>query len=281
LAPDGFTPPTAAAPATPIVDPSLMAFAGAGPHATILYQGSLEDRAPADGLAAQTPSTYLLGVRRLELLRGPDDPDPAVVFDLGKGYALIDMHERNEVAKVSIPDLPSGTFTHFRVSMTHAEVAVAARLHDVPVVGQVDTTLGILYGFAEVHVEPGLKLSHGAALVTASLFGQDVTVPTTWTGYPLPEPGPGAWTEVAGGQTVATWPLDPPLQATVVVPSDVTFEATFFIADGFRWQDAAGEGHGDGVWDVRYGTPPSIETVVRFGANDLEYGCTGGLELPN
>ena len=107
-----------------------------GPTLTIRVAGALEDRSSDDGLAGQTPSVWTYGLQRFELLRTPDDPNPAVIFDYAPDFVLVDMLSDNVVAEVPIAQLPAGSFPYFRIVLTHSEVVVATALHQIPKIGR-------------------------------------------------------------------------------------------------------------------------------------------------
>ncbi len=244
-----------------------------GPMLTIVVEGDLDDRSPDDGLAAQTPKVYAYGLQRFELLESKDDPTPDVVFDYAPDFVRVDMLDRNVVAAVPIADLPNGTYPYFRIVLTHLETTVDATLHGVPVVDDLATELGVVYGLSDVD-SGDLDLSQGEGVVSANVLGNPVSFPIQW---PLiaPSPAPNAWAEAVDGEWRVTFAVSPALAPSSSVPTDVTYAITFYVTNSFRWTDQPGTGHADDVWDIDLGTPPTVEPVSRFGANAYEVYLEG------
>ena len=245
-----------------------------GPKVTIVVEGDLEDRSPADGLASQTPSVYRYGLQRLELLRALDDPAPAVIFDYAPDYVVVDMLDRNIVATVPMATLPSGAYPYFRIVLTHMEARVDASLHGVPVVGDLAAPLDLLYALSDLH-NAVYDMDQGDAVVSANFFGTPYSVPTHW-GVPAPNPSPGATAEAVDGEWRVTFPVAPAFVPSPETPVDVTYTVRFFVTEGFRWRDLSTPGYTAGAWDVTVAPAAAFEPVERFGANAYEVD----LELP-
>lgn len=239
-----------------------------GPALTIRVDGAFEDRSPADGLAAQTPTTWIYGLQRLELLRSVDDPHPEVVFDYAPGFVLVDLLANNEVAHVPIACLPTGTFTYFRIVLTHEEIVVASTLHQVPVLVDYATPLDITYALSDVHLN-GHDLKQGDVIVKANIFGTEYAVPSRWD-VPAPSPAPDAWATALNGEWLVTFAIAPSLVPSSTVGVDVTYGIRFYVTNAFRWEDQATTGYTTGVWDISLGPPATFEPVKRLGANGYE-----------
>ncbi len=236
-----------------------------GPVLTVVVEGSLEDRSPNDSLASQTPDPYSYGLRRLELMQGPDDPNPALIFDYGDGDVLVDMRARNDVASVNMVDLPSAAFTHARIALTWVEVEVDATVHDLPVV---DTWTAPLQ-LHQVLSDQGDD-RQGDVTVSGQVGGFPLEVSQHW---PLiySDPGPGMTVESLGGETLLTFTLAQPI-LTSPDAEDTTATMRFFIAESFRWLDAAQPGYAEDQWDVPIVGLP--ELVMQLGANAFEVEVT-------
>ena len=239
-----------------------------GPTLTIRVEGALEDRSPADGLAAQTPTTWVYGLQRLELLRSADDPNPEVIFDYAPSFVLVDLLSTNVVAQVPIADLPTGTFPYFRIVLTHEEVVVASSLHQVPVIGDYATPLDIVYALSNVDSD-GLAMQQGDVTVTANIFGTNYAVPTHWA-VPTTSPAPGAGAAAVDGEWRVTFPVSPSLVSATSPAVDVTYAVRFYVTNAFRWQDQATPGYTTDAWDISLGPPATFEPVLRIGANAYE-----------
>ncbi|PKN56019.1 MAG: hypothetical protein CVU56_18270 [Deltaproteobacteria bacterium HGW-Deltaproteobacteria-14] len=265
---DTVTPADSAAPDTAAGDTAGADTTASGPTLTIRVAGALEDRSSDDGLAGQTPSVWTYGLQRFELLRTPDDPNPAVIFDYAPDFVLVDMLSDNVVAEVPIAQLPAGSFPYFRIVLTHSEVVVAAALHQVPVVVDYSTDLDIIYALSDVK-SGDLDMAQGDALVTADIFGTRYQVPTQWQ-VSAPSPAPNAWAEAVDGEWRVTFKANPALLPGSLANSDVTYGIRFYVTNAFRWRDQAGSGHAAEVWDIDLGPPAAFEPVERFGANAYE-----------
>lgn len=254
--------PGPASPDTPTTD------ANEGPWLTVVVQGTLEDKAPDDGLGEQTPDPYIYGLQSLELLRTPDDPEPFVVFDHSPGFVACDMHGRTEVAKVPVAGFPLETFHYFRFSLTHVEADLDATIHGIPNVGSAATKLHVVYGLSDVSAQ-GLELAQGDTIISGELYG----TPFETTSFVEPvyaEPAPGAWAENKDGKTWITCTANPPLETDPSAPVDMSYATRYYIKDSFRWQDEDKPGYAAGVWDMEVGPPASAEQIIRMGANFYE-----------
>ena len=85
-----------------------------------------------------------------------------------------------------------------------------------------------------------------------------------------PEPGPNGSIESVDGTTFVTFRLPEPLNVAPGSSEDLTYGMRFFIFESFRWQDQDETDYTTDAWDVTIASPPSIEPVLRFGANDIE-----------
>lgn len=247
-----------------------------GPFVSIVIEGVTGDHAPADGLGSQTPTPYAYGLQRLELLRSAADPAPVTIFDYAPGYVAVDMHASNTVARVPIASLPDGTFTHFRIALTHVDMEVGVAFHNVPVVSDATTRMRILYGLAPVDIDVASSPASGSAhlvqgdmRLSGNLFGTPFVV-TQHVESAAPVAGPGVTVSYAGGETHVTFMLAAPLVTSPEVPTDITHICRFFITGSFRWEDTAAPAHAPDVWDVDLaanGHPLTAEPVAQLGAN--------------
>lgn len=239
-----------------------------GPTLTIVVEGNPE---PSGDPAAssQTPSPYFYGLQRLELLRAKDDADPVVIFDYAPADVQVDMHTQNVVAEVPMADLPNDSFTYFRIVLTRLEATVNATLHEVPVVGTLTTPVDLVYALSDTEHD-GKAMAQGDARVTINVAGNAYTVPTHWP-VTYPEPAPGAWAESINGTSRVTFALVPALTVSANSLQDLTYVIRYHVAGGFEWIDADDPASfKPGIWDIELGTPPTAETVVRFGATAYE-----------
>jgi|GEM_PF-3024368 len=253
---------------TVAADTAVVDTGSSGPTLKIRVDGSLDDRSPDDGLAAQTPSVWEYGLQRLELLRSDDDPNPEVIFDYAPGFVTVDMLTDNVVAEVPIASLPSGSFPYFRIVLTHAHVVVDAALHEVPTINDHATELDLVYALSDVDAE-GITMSQGDVTVTADIYGTEYQVPTRWP-VQSPSPAPTAWAEAVDGEWRVTFAVHPSLTPSPQVTTDVTYAIRFYIANAFRWRDQAEPGYAADIWDLTIGPPAGYEPVERFGANAYE-----------
>ena len=233
---------------------------------SINVEGSLDDRAPADGLSAQTPDPYYYGLRRFEMLESKDDADPLVVFDYAPDFVYVNMHDTNEVAVVEQKDLEDGTYTHFRLVLTHLQAKVDATIRNIPVLGSLPTKITMMMALSDFESKEFGVMTQGQGFSSCTVGANEMVFPFEGE-LEYPEPGPFAWAEAVDGETWVTFTLAAPV---VVSPTstDQAYVMRFFIKDGFRWEEQDLPAYQDAIWDIPVDGDP--EPVRRFGANAYE-----------
>ncbi|MBT3219778.1 MAG: hypothetical protein HN348_11850 [Proteobacteria bacterium] len=233
---------------------------------SINVEGSLDDRTPQDGFSAQTPEPYYYGLQRFEMLESKDDTEPTVVFDYAPDFVYVNMHDTNEVAVVEQKDLEDGTYTHFRLVLTHVQVKVDATIRNVPFIGNYPTKITMMMALSDFESKDFGTMTQGQGF-SSCIVGPDEMVFPFDGDLEYPEPGPFAWAESIDGETWVTFTLAEPV---VVSPTstDQAYVMRFYIYEGFRWEEQDLATYVDGVWDIPADGDP--EPVMRFGANAYE-----------
>jgi hypothetical protein len=215
-----------------------------------------------DGLAGQTPTMHVAGLKSLKLLRTTDDPSPVTVFDLGADPVQVDFADGADtlVYTATAGDLPAATFTRARVVYSWVKYQVAATMHTngLTLPGTFDN-LQVLTDGTMVDGAT-YDAGHYDYLFTTS----GMTFPASGENAPIPE-----WSSAGGFEVVSengewayyfpvTLPVDPTLDTDVAVVLSVNMH------ESFRWQDEPTAGYATDVFDT---TPTTFEPVKQFGAN--------------
>jgi hypothetical protein len=225
------------------------------------------DTAPfphADGLSGQTARDAYQGIRRIELLRSADDPDPLVLIDHGDSYVEAGYNDGDEtlVGTVPLSRLRSGRYTVGRNVVTHSRYRVDAIMHVGGLVmpGEFDNVQVLSDGTL---IDGTVRPQSWFRYVFRS-GGMDY--PLEGLGAPLPtDPTTGGFRLVLeGGEAAYYYPIDITIDGGIDRDIDVVLQVN--MHDAFRWEDQALPGYAGGVFDT---TPAASEPVRRFGANRL------------
>jgi hypothetical protein len=218
----------------------------------------------ADDWSGQTPRAYASGYRRFSVLRDADDPDPVVVFDHGDEFVEATYGDGDDtvVGSAVAAELPAGHFTIGRTVMSHVRYLVDTTLHyegsDLP--GELDNVHVLsdrTTWDGETHDQGWYQTIFRAGAFEVPQEGQDGPLGAQ-------SPGSGIGVEVVDGETVFTFPIDLEVMPDVGADVDMVFGVNHH--ESFRWEDVAGEGYADGVFDT---APPLYEPVRQFGANSF------------
>ena len=235
-----------------------------GPAVHIHVRATGDDFDHMDGFAGQTPQDYFYGIRSLTLYREPGDPEPMLVFDYGSDYVEASYAPGADtvVASVLAQDLEADTFTYARVTVSHVRLRIDATMHaldlDIPGAFDIIHVLGgdTSYG-GETHDQGWWRYIFDAGLMQFPLKGQG-----GGPGVDAPIGAPISVVEEEG-ETALYFAIDLPVDPNVAEDVDIVME--FNVDDCFRWQDGAGEGYLEDVFDA---TPVGPEPITRMGAND-------------
>lgn len=248
---------------------ALAADQGAGPRLYIVIRGDSTPKTINDGFSGQTPSKYVMGLSRYEVMTSANDPNPVLVFDHGNSPVEIDMlSAQPQIAgSARIADLPAGSYTHGRVRLTKSVFTVATTVHaTVALPGTVEVKAAL----SDTTID-GTPWKQGQVSYTFSVW------PTPVPGMLPPLPAtPGGTIVQKDGET---WMVFPFLQPLPVSPNATqSYEAviTYGVYESFRWQDdSTNAAYQPKVYDVSVLPAPSFETVVSFGATgyDITWGA--------
>lgn len=219
------------------------ASAPGGGTISIYLAGDLTPKTFTDGLAGQTPTTYLVALSKYWVQTSLDDPSPAFCFDTGSTPVVADLHGDTLLGVCQTQDIPTAMYTYGRVKVDWATYTVNGTLHysgmDLP--GEFtffraysDTTYG------------GDSYLAGEGTITFTGATQ-VEIPTT---YDPPLSLPGVRLETIDGEFWMTFPYSHALAVDQTNADDHWARAHWEIFEGFRWQDTTATGYTDNVWDV-------------------------------
>lgn len=218
-----------------------------------------------DGLSGQTPANHKSGVRSLTLYRSEDDPSPLVVFDLGSDSVAVDYADGSDtlVHTANIADLADGQFTLARVVHAWVTYDVAATMHTNGL--SLPGTFSNFQALSDDTVYEGETYQAGDYDYVFETNG--MTFPQSGSGAPVPEydAGGGFSVRFESGEWAYWFPVSLPIDTSLEGDFDVILSVN--MNESFRWQDEAGTGYQDGVFDT---TPTGFEPVLRFGANSFD-----------
>ena len=246
------------------------------------------------GNAAQTPDFRQMSVHYIELA-------PAALTLLGKGAVVYHAAETskggetavdfdqaakagaNEVfAKISLKDVPPGTYEWVRASVTYQNYDVVFNINKLPVVGDLKQQKGTVASFVGFNTYiTSVKPREKTLAVNDDrkqgfwAFETNLTAPyNTYNQLYFGEAPAGATTvvnplfatsPVPPGSCVVTGKFDKPLVITGKETADLTVTLSFSVNKSFEWKDDNANGqldlYGDGV------TP--AEKIVDMGLRGL------------
>ncbi|MFH2010391.1 MAG: hypothetical protein ABI333_27580 [bacterium] len=225
---------------------------------SIYLAGDSTPKTFTDGLAGQTPTSYVIALSEYWAQTSLSDPSPAFCFDTGAAPVEADLSGDTLMGVCDTQALPTAVYTHGRVKVDWARYTVQGTLHyqGMPFAGAFtffraysDTTyLGDAYLAGEGFIEYSGPTQ--------------VTIPTT---YDPPLSFPGVVVETVGGACWMTFPYSQPLAVDQTNLDHHWARFHWEIYEGFRWQDRSDTGFADGVWDVGM-TVPETEEVIFAGA---------------
>lgn len=241
---------------TSLVDPSPVLEPGVtqtGETLTIGASAPAEacDNAPAlpdPTWSYQTPHAAVIGVASVELLKTADDPaphrllssSPAVATDIIAGATFL---------QVDTGSIPEGLYTFMRVKLEWLVLGVDATAHvggSIAIPG----TLAVDYAVSDYNDANAGPRSQGDWVATFNAMGAEVEQAGS-EAVDYPPPYPGATVEVVGGEYWVTFRTpNNPILIDHDTPNSVDVDVMFCIEDGFAWEDSAGPGHTDGVFDM-------------------------------
>jgi hypothetical protein len=222
----------------------LAACTGAGGEATM----SFDARAVNAYRAAQTPSEFAVAVVKAEVLRGPDDADPGVIFDAAAGdvpYALVDLTEDlQQVWAGALGERWFGTYTHTRVTVAAVGQVIsyvdpAGIPHDqnyVELYQDVDNADG-----AEAGLPVG-SLLRGDVLLSVDGGGLEwfqIDESRTFTGSDVRD-AVTAYQDPTPGSATQLVELAEPV--TIEAGGDYALDASFELTDTFEYLDLDADG---------------------------------------
>lgn len=246
------------------------------------------------GNAAQTPEFRQMSVHYIELAPGALTPlgQGAIVYHAAEtskgGEAAVDFDQAakagaNEVfAKISLQDVPPGTYEWVRASVTYQNYDVLFNINKVPVVGDLKQQRGTVASFVGFNtyitsVKPREKTltvnddrkqgfwAFETALTAPydiynQLYSGEAPAGSTTVVNPLFATSP-----VPAGSCVVTGKFAQPLVVTGQEAADLTVTLSFSVNKSFEWKDDNGNGQLDLYAD---GVTPA-EKIVDMGLRGL------------
>ncbi|MDD5307146.1 MAG: hypothetical protein PHU25_07480 [Deltaproteobacteria bacterium] len=236
-----------------------------GPTLEIVIVGdATSDVTFADSYASQTPSSFTMGIGRVDLMTSADDTSPVTIFDAGAGkYTEVDMKGTTSLTKVKLSDLTQGVYTYAKVLLAMTRFKVQTTVHTaIPVTGGVS----VVAALSDTTIDSTAR-SKGWMRYAFNFSGLDVTRVDTLP--PFPDSPTGEVIEEAG----KTWLLMNLSDNMTINPSITTSyvaTVTMKVKSCFRWEDASTSGYATDVFDSK--ADGSHETVKSFGPG--EYSVT-------
>lgn len=235
---------------------------GTGAQVTLALRGSVTPVAHADGFSSQTPLRQGVAVNSLWLLKGPNDPNPLKVADLGAVSVETDLvsGKTNDIATVALSSLPAGTYTIAKVGVAYVRYRIAARLHDgIATDGRYNNVEALSDGVlvdGKTRTKGWFRSEFGIGDTTyASTESNDAPLPQ------LPSSG-GMTLETTGPTSFYVFPMNVTIDPNE--PKDQRVVCEVNVHESFRWQDQTQPDYAAKVFDT---TPTTYEPVMSFGAS--------------
>ncbi len=216
-----------------------------------------------DGYSGQTPTNYVIGFSRVDLMKSADDQNPVTVFDFGANYVEVDMSTETKVGTADLFDIPAGVYNYGRVQLVMARFDVDVTVH--------------------VTIPPAAVA--GLSTVTAAL--SDCTIDGQaraqgWTQYEFRVPSYPSFTKVGtmpdlpdtaagtivkeNGKMWLVFPINPALTVAPVPNVAHRLTITYDTYESFRWEDQSTSGYQTGVFDSDQ--DGNTEPLTNVGATD-------------
>lgn len=231
-----------------------------GPRVYLHMAGTTGTIPHSDGLAGQTPATYIVGVRSFQLLRSLDDSSPVTVFDHGDDFVEANLIDNDTVVgSIAVADLPADHFTYGRTVYTHVTYEIDATLHNVGLTfpGTYNNTVVL----SDRTTLDGQEHNRGWYSFLFRTGGSEF--PLMGDGYYVAdELGPLFTVRIEHGETAVYFTYD--ITTDPSRPTDIHIVSTFNMHEAMRWTDLNTYGYTAGVYDV---TLAGGEPISQFGPN--------------
>ena len=266
-------------------------------------QERLDNLGQATGLpsghGAQTPDFHSMSVHFIELVpnaftpykegaqlysgaeitsNNPNIHNFTTAIDFEK--ALI-MEEGEVFLQVPLKDLPAGTYSHIRASVSYQNYDVQYNLNNIPAVGNLENQKGTIASVLGYHtfikdlqVRDQMTAVDDFVLQGFWAFETDLSAP--WASYNqlLSGQAPSGGTTVVNpfpnnpippGSCVVSGALDKAIIINSEENEDINLNLSFSINDSFEWKDS----NGNQQWDLDVANPQQSEVVVDMGLRGL------------
>jgi len=219
------------------------ASAPAGGTISIYLEGDLTPKTFTDGLAGQTPTSYVVALSEYWVQTSLDDPSPVFCFDTGATPVVADLQGDTLIGVCRTQDIPTALYTYGRVKVEWVTYTVTGTLHysGTPFPGE----FTFFRAYSDTTYD-GQSYLAGEGTIAYSGATQ-VEIPAS---YDPPLSLPGMRLETIDGEFWMTFPYSQPLAVDQVNTDHHWARAHWEIFEGFRWQDAPDAGNTAGVWDV-------------------------------
>lgn len=235
---------------------------------SIYLTGDFTAKTFTDGLAGQTPTSYVIAVSEYWVQTSLDDPSPVFCFDTGADPVVADLYGDTLLGVCQTQDIPSAVYTHGRVKVEWATYTVTGTLHysGMPFPGE----FTFFRAYSDTTYE-GQSYLAGEGTIAYSGATQ-VQIPTA---YDPPLSLPLVRLETIDGEFWMTFPYSQPLGVDQTSPDSHWARAHWEVFEGFRWQDTADAGNTVNIWDVGV---TAIETEEVLFAGVTGYHTTASTD---
>ena len=235
-----------------------------GPTLEIVVVGdATSDVEYGDSYASQTPSSFVMGIQRVELMTSDTDTSPVTVFDAGDGsYTEIDMLGTTSLTTVHLSDLADGVYTKAKVLLAMTRFQIDTTVHVVA--ASFDGTADVVAALSDTTIDSSAR-SKGWMQYT--FHYNSLSVPRTDTLPPFPTSATGEVIDEAD-KTWLLMDLSSSMTISPSITSSYVATVTMKVKDCFRWEDdTATSGYTVDVFDSK--STGEHETVASFGPGEF------------
>lgn len=225
----------------------------------IWVEGDLTPKTFTDGWSGQTPTNYVMGLSRYDLMRSADDPDPVTVFDHGQTTVECDMLGRTLAGTADLDAIQPGAYPYSRVLLTMSRFDVETDLHVTSPSATLPGTLTVTAALSDTILD-SVARDKGWVEYSFDLMGG---IATQGQLPPLPSTAGGTVVEESD-RTWLIFPISPPAVIEPQPTRDRSATIIYEVYESFRWEDLRTAGYSAGRFDTE--DSGTSEPVCNFGA---------------